>query len=64
MIPATTSATHIGQPKRASTMVASKNRFTPAISSCASAKEMALTKCAPLPKRRRMNSGTERTFEP
>ena len=36
----------------------------PAISSCASAKLSALTRWAPVPKRRLMNSGTERTFEP
>jgi hypothetical protein len=44
--------------------VASSERFTPAISSCATAKERALTRCAPVPKRMRMNSGTLRTFEP
>ena len=36
----------------------------PAISSCASAKLSALTRWAPVPNRLRMNSGTERTFEP
>ncbi len=36
----------------------------PAISSCATAKEIALTRWAPLPNRRSMNSGTERTLEP
>ena len=36
----------------------------PAISSCASAKLSALTRCAGLPNRRFMNSGTDRTFEP
>ena len=36
----------------------------PAISSWATAKEIELTRCAPVPNRRRMNSGTERTFEP
>ncbi len=36
----------------------------PAISSCATANEIALTRWAPVPNRRRMNSGTERTLEP
>ena len=36
----------------------------PAISSWATAKLIALTRWAPVPNRRRMNSGTERTFEP
>ncbi len=36
----------------------------PAISSCASAKLIALTRWAVGPNRRFMNSGTERTFEP
>ncbi len=36
----------------------------PAISSCASAKLNALTRCAVVPKRLNMNSGTERTLEP
>ena len=64
MRPATRSDTHICQPSRASTMVASKYRFTPAMSSWATAKEIALTRCAVLPKRLRINSGTERTLEP
>lgn len=34
------------------------------MSSCATAKEIALTKCAAGPKRLSMNSGTERTLEP
>ena len=34
------------------------------MSSWATANEIALTRCASLPKRRSMNSGTERTFEP
>ena len=36
----------------------------PAISSWATANEIALTRWAPVPKRRYMNSGTERTCEP
>ncbi len=36
----------------------------PAISSWATAKLIALTRWAPVPNRRSMNSGTERTFEP
>ena len=36
----------------------------PAISNCASAKLIALTRCAADPNRRFMNSGTERTLEP
>ena len=36
----------------------------PAISSWATAKDSALTRWAPVPKRRSMNSGTERTWEP
>ena len=36
----------------------------PAMRICATAKLIALTRCAPVPKRRRMNSGTLRTFDP
>ena len=36
----------------------------PAMSTWATAKLIALTRWAPVPKRRRMNSGTLRTFEP
>ena len=64
MRPATKSDTHICQPSRASTMLASKYKFTPAISSWATAKDTAFTRCAALPKRLRINSGTERTLEP
>ena len=45
-------------------MPARRARLTPAISSWATAKLMALTRWAPVPKRRNMNSGTERTLEP
>ena len=44
--------------------VASRNRLTPAMRTWASAKLMAFTRCAPGPKRRRMNSGTLRTLDP
>ncbi len=64
MIAATMSATQRGQPSSAWTMDPSRKRLTPAMSSCATAKLIALTRCAPLPKRRNMNSGTERTLEP
>ena len=36
----------------------------PAMSTWATAKLIALTRCAPVPNRRRMNSGTLRTFDP
>ena len=36
----------------------------PAIRTWATAKLIALTRCAPVPNRRRMNSGTLRTFDP
>ncbi len=36
----------------------------PAMSSCATANEIAFTRWAGGPNRRSMNSGTERTFEP
>ena len=36
----------------------------PAISSCATANEIALTRWAPGPNRRSMYSGTDRTLEP
>ncbi|SKS68307.1 Uncharacterised protein [Mycobacteroides abscessus subsp. abscessus] len=45
-------------------MVPSRYRLTPAMSTCATAKLMALTRCAPTPKRRNMYSGTLRTCEP
>ena len=53
-----------GQPSRRFTIMASSYRFTPAISSWATAKLIEFTRCAPVPKRMRMNSGTERTLEP
>ena len=53
-----------GQPTSALITVASRNRLTPAMSTCAVAKLMAFTRCAPGPKRLRMNSGTLRTLEP
>ncbi len=62
--PATIRATQIGQPSRACTMPASRARLTPAMSSWATAKLIALTRWAPVPNRLNMNSGTERTFEP
>ena len=55
---------HSGQPSRAFTIVASRYRLMPAMSTCAMAKLIALTRCAPVPKRRRMNSGTLRTLLP
>lgn len=45
-------------------MPASSARLMPAMSSCATAKLIALTRWAPVPNRRNMNSGTERTLEP
>ena len=45
-------------------MPASRARLTPAMSSWATAKLIALTRWAPVPNRRNMNSGTERTLEP
>ena len=45
-------------------MVPSRYRFTPAIRTWAIAKLNAFTRCAPVPNRRRMNSGTLRTLEP
>ena len=62
--PATTRAIQIGQPSRACTMPASSARLTPAMSSWATAKLIALTRWAPVPNRLNMNSGTERTLEP
>ncbi len=64
MAAATISATHRGQPSSACTMLPSRNRLMPAMSSWATANEIALTRWAPVPNRRRMNSGTERTLEP
>ena len=64
MTAATSRVTHSGQPSSELTTLASSSRLTPAMSSWATAKEIALTRCAPGPKRRSMNSGTERTLEP
>ena len=64
MTAATSSVTHSGQPSSELTTLASRSRLMPAMSSCATAKDSALTRWAPGPKRRSMNSGTERTFEP
>src|SRR3954449_11214351 len=58
------SDTHSGQPSRPLTIVASRKRLMPAMSTWATAKEIAFTRCAGLPKQRRMNSGTLRTFRP
>ncbi len=57
-------ATQSGQPSKAWTIEPSRYRLTPAMSSWATAKLIALTRCAPVPKRRNMNSGTDRTLEP
>jgi hypothetical protein len=59
MAAAISSDTNNGQPSSTFTMLA-----MPAISSCASAKLSAFTRWAVGPKRRFMNSGTERTLEP
>ena len=64
MTAATMSATQSGQPSSAWTIDPSRKRLTPAMSSWAIAKLMALTRWAPVPKRRNMNSGTDRTLEP
>ena len=45
-------------------MPASSARLTPAMSSWATAKLIALTRWAPVPNRRNMNSGTDRTWDP
>ena len=45
-------------------IVASRYRLMPAISTWATAKLIAFTRCAPVPNLRRMNSGTLRTFDP
>ena len=54
----------MGRPRSASRIEASRKRLMPAINSCATANEIALTRCAPGPNRRSMNSGTDRTLEP
>ena len=54
----------IGQPSSSFSTSASAYRFTPAISTVASAKLSALKTCVGLLKRSRRYSGTLRTFEP
>lgn len=61
---ATSSETQCGQPRTTLITVPSRNRLTPAMSTWATAKLSEFTRCAPVPKRLRMNSGTLRTFEP
>jgi hypothetical protein len=53
-----------GQPRSASSTSASAYRFTPAISTCATAKLSALSRWVGWLNRRRRNSGTLRTLEP
>ena len=64
MTAATTRATGSGHPSRACRMLPSRYRLMPAMSSWATAKEIALTRWAPGPNRRSMYSGTDRTLEP
>ncbi|SHV76701.1 Uncharacterised protein [Mycobacteroides abscessus subsp. abscessus] len=56
--------TQSGQPSSTFTMVPRRYRLTPAMSTCATAKPVALTRCAPTPKRCNIYSGTLRTCEP
>ena len=62
--PATTIATHCGQPSSASTTIASAYRLTPAMRIAAKAKRIELSRWAPLSKRSRRNSGTDLTLLP
>ena len=52
MIAAMMSATHSGQPSGAWTIEPRRKRLTPAMSSCAIANEIALTRWASVPNRR------------
>ena len=64
MTAATMSPTHRGQPSSQFMILPSRYRLMPAMSSWARAKLSALTRCAAVPYRLSMNSGTERTLEP
>ena len=64
MIAATTIEMAIDHPRIASMTRASANRLTPAISTEATAKVIALNRCVGRLKRRRRYSGTLRTLAP
>ena len=61
---ATTIAVHRGQPSRARMTSARAYRFTPAMSTCAAANVIALSRWVGRLKRSRRYSGTLRTLEP
>jgi len=60
----TTIATLIDQPSISDRTGPRANRFTPPISTVATANESALNRCASRPYGRRRYSATERTFDP